>query len=65
MVSVGIEGAGTTEFDAEAGNGEVPVGGLAQGLKPLPVCCCWSVFVDAFPLPLLKDGEERTFPKIS
>ena len=70
MESVETEG-GTTEFD-EAGNGFGPPGvGLAHGLKPsppLPVCCCCCIgFVDddAFPLPLLKDGEERTFPKIS
>lgn len=66
MESVEIEG-GKTEFDA-AGNGDRPGVGLAHGLKPspLPVCCCCIGFVDdAFPLPLLKEGEERMFPKIS
>ena len=66
MESVEIEG-GTTEFEA-AGNGDRPGVGLAHGLKPspLPVCCCCIGFVDdTFPLPLLKEGEERMFPKIS
>ena len=68
MESVEIEG-GTTEFEA-AGNGDRPGVGLAHGLKPspFPVCCCCCIgFVDddAFPLPLLKEGEERMFPKIS
>ena len=66
MESVEIEG-GTTEFEA-AGNGDRPGVGLAHGLKPspLPVCCCCIGFVDdVFPLPLLKEGEERMFPKIS
>ena len=66
MESVEIEG-GTTEFDA-AGNGDMPGVGLAHGLNPspFPVCCCCIGFVDdAFPLPLLKEGEERMFPKIS
>ena len=66
MESVEIEG-GTTEFEA-AGNGDRPGVGLAHGLNPspFPVCCCCIGFVDdAFPLPLLKEGEERMFPKIS
>jgi len=74
MESVEIEG-GTTEFDAAgngefdtAGNGDRPGVGLAHGLKPPPfsICCCCIGFVDdAFPLPLLNEGEERMFPKIS
>jgi len=64
MESVEKEG-GTTEFDA-AGNGDRPGVGLAHGLKPPPFSICCIGFVDdAFPLPLLNEGEERMFPKIS